>query len=67
LQNGKRTAAAAPKTPQPQKKAKVDVKAPKSAPAKVQGKGATFNFSHEQALCPSDGSSHYGNCAILQR
>lgn len=39
VQAGKRPAAAAPKTPQPQKKPKLDVKEPKSAPAKVQGKG----------------------------
>lgn len=42
-QNGKRQAAVAHKTPQPQKKAKVEVpQAPKSAPAKVQGKGAAL-------------------------
>jgi len=48
-QNGKRRAAVAPKTPQPQKKAKVEVQqAPKSAPAKVQGKGAVL-LPHQTA------------------
>ena len=44
VQAPKRAATAVPKTPQPQKKAKTEDKAPESAPAKVQGKGMLFHF-----------------------